>query len=116
MGPHKKNSRSTTGMRIHRTYIGASEHLWSGYFVRRSQGNTATSARATAAGVDVLRSRTGGLYQLPVVEHVQVRVEHELKGQEHSRSHFDLLNRRLIRDEPGQQCCKLPGSTRTYKI
>jgi len=71
---------------VSRRGIPQSERLLREYFVRCSHGAAATHARAAAVGVLLVRRpHADGLDQSPVLEHVQVRVQREVHGQQHVR-------------------------------
>lgn len=95
--------------------VSQSERLLREYFVRCSHGTAATHARAAAVRVLlVLRPHANGLDQRPVLEHVKVRVQREVHGQQHVRGDVERLNLRIVH-EPGQRYRYLQWRTRTYK-
>jgi len=87
-----------------------SERLLREYFVRCSHGTAATHARAAAVRVLlVLRPHAYGLDQRPVLEHVQVRVQREVHGNQHVRGDVERPDLVVVHHEPGQRYGYLRG-------
>lgn len=111
MPKHTRAAAADTLQR--RSYKSQSERMLREYFVRCSHGTAATHARAAAVGVLlVLRPQADGLDQRPVLEHVQVRVQCEVHGQQHVRGDVERPNPCLVLHEPGQRYRYLPWTTR----
>lgn len=92
-----------------------SKRLLREYFVRCSHGTTPTHARATAVGVLLFRGpQADRLDQLPMLQHVQIRVQHKVHCQQHVRRDRERPYFLFVHDESGQQYRRLWSEYNVY--